>query len=67
MTVQERTGNSSSSQYDKRILYKQKYIKTLLYTFDASSNMFFRDCMAYLIEEEIKEVERLKKKYIQQL
>jgi hypothetical protein len=51
MTVQE------------RIKYKKQYIKSLIDAFDYSSNMFYRDCMAYLIDEELKDLKRIKLKY----
>lgn len=51
MTIQERSR------------YKKKHIDSLIFAMDECNSMLFKDCMSYLIEIEIKEVERLKKKY----
>ena len=48
----------------ERLRYKKQYINLLIFTYNESSSVFFRECIAYAINDELSDLARIKKKYI---
>jgi hypothetical protein len=47
----------------EKILRKQEQVRSHIDAFNEVNSMFFKDCMAYLIKQEKKEIDELKEAY----